>query len=206
VDTNYSNRFELCAEGYTLPTSPVSAISPSWDPNAESLSFLARPYLNGYTGRSQAIAMSKPDKTFPLLILPVLSSLHNPGVWIVRVQIEWLPVQSQVVVLVMSIGSEGWQTGPYMRGQSFCSHLNRLSHHLRPSPKPGSPWSSHSKGDEGEYPSSYTFLKTSFSKTLPFSHPTFCTQKMFVNAGYLSAHNAKDPSLIPGLGSGRKNR
>jgi hypothetical protein len=29
VDTDYSNRFELCAEGYTLPTSPVSAISPS---------------------------------------------------------------------------------------------------------------------------------------------------------------------------------
>jgi hypothetical protein len=24
--------------------------------------------------------MSKPDKTFPLLILPVLPSLHNPGV------------------------------------------------------------------------------------------------------------------------------
>ena len=33
VDTDYSNRFELCAEGYTLPTSPVSAISPSRDPN-----------------------------------------------------------------------------------------------------------------------------------------------------------------------------
>ena len=29
VDTDYSNRFKLCAEGYTLPTSPVSAISPS---------------------------------------------------------------------------------------------------------------------------------------------------------------------------------
>jgi hypothetical protein len=29
VDTDYSNRFELCVEGYTLPTSPISAISPS---------------------------------------------------------------------------------------------------------------------------------------------------------------------------------
>jgi hypothetical protein len=48
--------------------------------DTESLSFLARPYLNGYTGRSHATAMSKPDKTFPLLILPVLPSLHNPGV------------------------------------------------------------------------------------------------------------------------------
>jgi hypothetical protein len=80
VDTDYSNRFQLCAEGYTLPTSPVSAISLSRDPNAESLSFLARPNLNGYTERSQATAMSKPDKTYPLFILLVLPSLHNPGV------------------------------------------------------------------------------------------------------------------------------
>jgi hypothetical protein len=47
---------------------------------SKSLSFLARPNLNGYTGRSQATDMSKPDKTFPLLILPVLPSLHIPGV------------------------------------------------------------------------------------------------------------------------------
>jgi hypothetical protein len=169
VDTDYSNRFELCAEGYTLPTSPVSAISPSWDPNAKSLSFLARPYLNGYTGRSQATAMSKPDKTFSLLILTVLPSLHNPGVWTVRVQIEWLPIQSRVVVPIMSTGSEGWQTGPYVRGQSFCSHLNQLSHHLRPSPKPGSPWSSLLKGDKGENPSSYTFWKAFSFETHAFS-------------------------------------
>jgi hypothetical protein len=57
-------------------------------PETESLSFLACPYLNGYIGRSQATAMSKPDKTFPLLILLVLPSLHNPGVWTVQVQIE----------------------------------------------------------------------------------------------------------------------
>jgi hypothetical protein len=47
---------------------------------SESLSFLARPNLNGYIGRSQATAMSKLDKTFPLLILPVLPSLHNPRI------------------------------------------------------------------------------------------------------------------------------
>jgi hypothetical protein len=47
---------------------------------SESLSFLARPNLNGYTRRSQATAMPKLDKTFPLLILPVLPSLHNPRV------------------------------------------------------------------------------------------------------------------------------
>jgi hypothetical protein len=76
-------------------------------PESESLSFLARPYLSGYTGRSQATVMSKPDKTFPLLILPVLPSHHNPGVWTVRVQIEGLPIHSRVVVLVMSTCSEG---------------------------------------------------------------------------------------------------
>jgi hypothetical protein len=76
-------------------------------PESKSLSLLARPYLNGYTGRSQATAMPKPDKTFPLLILPVLPNHHNPGVWTVQVQIECLPIQSRVVVFVMSTGSEG---------------------------------------------------------------------------------------------------
>jgi hypothetical protein len=47
---------------------------------SESLSFLARPNLNGYTERSHATAMPKPDKTFPILILLVLPNLHNPGV------------------------------------------------------------------------------------------------------------------------------
>jgi hypothetical protein len=50
------------------------------------------------------------------------------------------------------------------------------------------------------------FENITWSKPLPFFHPTFCTQKMFVNAGYLSAHNANIPSLNPDLGSGRKNR
>jgi hypothetical protein len=54
----------------------------------EYLSFLARPYLNGYTGRSQTAVMPKPDKTFPLLILLVLPNHHNLGVWTVQVQIE----------------------------------------------------------------------------------------------------------------------
>jgi hypothetical protein len=57
-----------------------SAISWPMRSESETLSFLARPNRNGYTGRSQATAMSKPDKTFPLLILPVLPNLHNPGV------------------------------------------------------------------------------------------------------------------------------
>jgi hypothetical protein len=57
-------------------------------PKSESLSFLPRPYLNDYTGRSYATTMPKPDKTFPFLILPVLPSHYNPGVWTVQVQIE----------------------------------------------------------------------------------------------------------------------
>jgi hypothetical protein len=57
-------------------------------PESGSLSFLARPYLNGYTGRSQATAKPKSDKTFPLLTLPMLPSHHNHGVWTVQVQIE----------------------------------------------------------------------------------------------------------------------
>jgi hypothetical protein len=147
-------------------------------PESESLSFLTRPYLNSYTRRSQATAMSKPDKTSPLLILPVLPSLHNHRVWTVWVHIGWLPIQSRVVVLIMSTGSEGWQTDPYMRGRSFYPRLNQLSHHLRPSPKPGSPWSSHSQGDEGEYSSSYTFWKHRLVKTLPlFPIPHFVLKR-----------------------------
>jgi hypothetical protein len=33
VDTDYSNRFELCAEEYTLPTSPTLWSHGQWDPN-----------------------------------------------------------------------------------------------------------------------------------------------------------------------------
>jgi hypothetical protein len=33
VDTDYSNRFKLCAEGYTLPSSPALRSQAQWDPN-----------------------------------------------------------------------------------------------------------------------------------------------------------------------------
>jgi hypothetical protein len=46
---------------------------------SETLSFLARPNLNGYTGTSQATSMSKPNKSFPLLILPVLPAFITLG-------------------------------------------------------------------------------------------------------------------------------
>jgi hypothetical protein len=50
--------------------------------------------------------MPKPNKTFPLLILPVLPNRHNPRVQTVQVQIKRLPIQSRVVVLDKSIGKE----------------------------------------------------------------------------------------------------
>jgi hypothetical protein len=58
---------------------------------SESLSFLARTNLNDYTRRSQATAMPKPDKTFPLLVLLVLPSLHNPGVGLYEFRLSDYP-------------------------------------------------------------------------------------------------------------------
>jgi hypothetical protein len=49
--------------------------------------------------------MSKPDKTFPLLILPVLPSLHNPGVGPHEFGLSDC-TQSRVVVLLRSTDSE----------------------------------------------------------------------------------------------------
>jgi hypothetical protein len=139
-------------------------------PESGSISFLARPHLNGYTRRSQATAMPKLDKTFPLLILLVLPAIITLGFGPYKFRLSDCPYSLEWLYFKVSTGSEGWQTGPYMREQSFCSHLTRLSQHLRPSPKPGSPWLSHSKGDKGKYPSSYTFWKHySFLETPPFS-------------------------------------
>jgi hypothetical protein len=79
--------FKLCVEGYTLPTS--SALRSHCHEIRHRSSFLpCTSLLSDYTGRNKATTMSKPDKTFPFLILPVLPSRHNPGVWTVQVQIE----------------------------------------------------------------------------------------------------------------------
>ena len=144
MDTDYSNRFELCAEGYTLPTSPALRSHDQWDPN---LNLFLSPHVLTLTVIPEGVRPPPcPNRTKHS---PSLSSWCSPAFitlgWTVRVQIEWLPIQSRVVVLIMSTGSEGWQTGPYMRGQSFCSHLTQLRQHPRPSPKPESPWSSRSK-------------------------------------------------------------
>jgi hypothetical protein len=74
--------------------------------DTETLSFLAQLYLIGYSERNKATTMPKPGHTFPFLVLPVLPSHLNPGVRTVQVQIKRLPIQSRVVVLVMSTGSE----------------------------------------------------------------------------------------------------
>jgi hypothetical protein len=52
------------------------------------------------------------DKTFPLLVLSVLPSHHNPRAQTVQVRIKRLPIHSRVVVLDKSIGKEWWQTSP----------------------------------------------------------------------------------------------
>jgi hypothetical protein len=62
------------------------------------------------------------DKTFPLLVLLVLPSQHNPRVPTVQVWIKRLPIWSRLVVLDKSIGSEEWHTGPYTRGVILHSH------------------------------------------------------------------------------------
>jgi hypothetical protein len=91
--------FNICAEGYTLPISPALRSHGQLDPNPDLFPSLHVLYLNGYTRRSQATAMPKLDNTFPLLILPVLPSHHNPRAWTVQVQIEWLPIRSQWLYL-----------------------------------------------------------------------------------------------------------
>jgi hypothetical protein len=68
--------------------------------------------------------MSKLDKTFPFLILPVLLTRHNPGVWTVQVQIKRLPIQSRVVVLDNSIGRSDDKPVLRREGQSFMLTLN----------------------------------------------------------------------------------
>jgi hypothetical protein len=111
--------FKLYAEVYTLPTSPALRSHGQWDPNPNLFPSLHVLTLTIIPEGVRPPPCPKPDKTFPFLILSVLPSHHNPGVRTVQVQIEWLPIQSRVVVLVMSTGSEGWQTSPYMRGRSF---------------------------------------------------------------------------------------
>jgi hypothetical protein len=66
--------FQLCAEGYTLPTSLVSAISPSRDPNAGSLSFPIRPNLNGYP-----VGVRPPPCPNRTKLSPSLSSRCSPA-------------------------------------------------------------------------------------------------------------------------------
>jgi hypothetical protein len=47
--------------------------------------------------------MSKPDKAFPLLILPVLPSLHNPGVGPYKFRLSDFPHSLEWLYLLKSI-------------------------------------------------------------------------------------------------------
>jgi hypothetical protein len=106
VVTDYLNRFELCAEGTLYPLVRLCGLMANETriPNLFLSSHVLT--LTVIPERSQATTMPKPDKTFPLLILPALPSHHNPWVQTVQVQIERPPVQSRVVVLDKIIGKE----------------------------------------------------------------------------------------------------
>jgi hypothetical protein len=127
--------FELCAEVYTLPTSPALR-SHCHKIDTKTLSS-----LNDYSKRNKNTSSPKPGWNYS----PSLSSRCSPAtdyhrVQNVQVQIKWLHIQSRVVVLDKSIGSEGWQTSPYTRWYNpSCSHLTRLSHHLKALPNQGVP-------------------------------------------------------------------
>jgi hypothetical protein len=99
--------------------------------NIKTLSFLARLYLIRYSKETSPPPLPKQDGIIPPPCPPMLLSHHKTGVQTVQVQIRWLPKQSWVVALVMSIGSEGWQISPYTRQDNpSCSHLTRLRQHL----------------------------------------------------------------------------
>jgi hypothetical protein len=74
--------------------------------NAETLSSLARLYLDGYTERNKVTSIPKPGQTIPPPCPLGAPSHHNPRAQTVQVRIKRLPIQSRVVVLDKSIGKE----------------------------------------------------------------------------------------------------
>jgi hypothetical protein len=152
--------FKLCAEVYTLPTSPALRSHGQWDPNPKLF-----PSLHVLTLTIIPEGFRPPPCPNRTKHSPSLSSRCSPaiitlgfGPYKFRLSdcpysLEWLYLSWVQVVK--------YDKPVLIWGDDLsCSHLTRLSQHLRPSPKPGSPWSSHSVGDKGEYPSSYTSLKT----------------------------------------------
>jgi hypothetical protein len=57
-------------------------------PDTEALSFLARPYLVSYLKERGHLLAQTRTELIPLLVLLVLPSYHNPGVWTVQVYIK----------------------------------------------------------------------------------------------------------------------
>jgi hypothetical protein len=80
VDTDYSNRFRLCAEGYTLPTSPALRSHGQWDPNLKLFPSL---YVRTLTVIPEGVRpppCRNRTKHSPSLSSRCYPSLHNPGV------------------------------------------------------------------------------------------------------------------------------
>jgi hypothetical protein len=148
--------FKLCIEVYTLPTSPALRSHGQWDPNPKHF-----PSLHVLTLTVIPEGTRLPPCPNRTKHSPSLSSRGSPavitlGFGLCKFRLSYCPYSLEWLYLpwVQVVKDDKsvliWGDNP-----SF-SHLTRLSHHLRPSPKPGSPWSSLSVGDKGEYPSSYT--------------------------------------------------
>jgi hypothetical protein len=151
--------FKLYTEVHTLPTSPALWSHGQWDLNPNLF-----PSLHILTITIISEGVRSPPCPNRTKHSPSLSSRCSPaiitlgfGPYKFRLSdypysLEWLYL-SWVQVVNGDKPVLIWGDNP------SCSHLTRLSQHLRPSPKPESPWSSLSVGDKREYPPSYTFWK-----------------------------------------------
>jgi hypothetical protein len=137
--------FKLYAEGYTLPTSLALRSHGQWDPNPALFPSLHVLTLTVILEGVRPLPCPNWTKHSPSLSSRRSLAIITLGFGPYKFRMSDCTYSLEWLYFKVSTGSEGWQIGPYMRGQSFCSHLTRMSQHLRPSPKPGSPWSSHSK-------------------------------------------------------------
>jgi hypothetical protein len=107
VDANYSNRFLNSVQRCTLYPLLRFLQSHRREIRMPKLSLPLHEFTLAIIpkGTRQPPCQNQ-DKRSPLLVLLVLPSHHYPRVQIVQVRIKQLPIQSRVVVLDKSTGSE----------------------------------------------------------------------------------------------------
>jgi hypothetical protein len=107
VGADYSNRFLNSAHRCTLYPLVWFLQSHHREIRMSKLSLPLHEFtLAVIPKRTRPTPCPNQDKTFLLLVLSVLHSHHNSGVQTVHVRIKRLLIQSRVVVLDMSTGSE----------------------------------------------------------------------------------------------------